>query len=225
MNKSTHAVILFARAPKLGKVKTRLQSHLDQETILQLYSCFLRDSIEKICVIEEADSLIGLAGEGNLNCFIETLMGRDIRTFPQSGNNLGDRMRNAFLDRFEEGYEKIVIIGSDSPSLPVPCITRALESNSDIMLGPSVDGGYYLIGMRNKMFEIFDGVEWGSEKVLEQTLCNLDTLQVSLETLPLWYDIDRLEDLRFLRAHLSLLCRSGEQVPSATADYLTQLKL
>tara|TARA_B100000686_G_scaffold348528_1_gene439796 strand:+ start:2191 stop:2868 length:678 start_codon:yes stop_codon:yes gene_type:complete len=225
MMQSTCAIILFARAPRLGKVKTRLQSHLDQETVLQLYSCFLRDSIEKICAIEEADSFIGVAEEEDLDYFLETVTGKGIYTFSQSGDNLGERMRNAFLGRFKEGYKRIVIIGSDSPSLPVRCITQAFEANRDLIIGPSFDGGYYLIGMRNKVIEVFDGVEWGSEKVLEQTLFNVATLQVSLESLPLWYDIDRLEDLRFLRSHLSLLCRSGEQIPPATADYLIQLKL
>ena len=163
-----NAVILFARDPVLGKVKTRLSPFLDEETILQLYTCFLHDSLDKIRQVKNADLFIGVA-PSNQSGFFTGIQGADMRLFAQEGKDLGDKMRRAIQDRFVEGYKKVVIIGSDSPSLPVSYIEQALSSDKDMVLGPSTDGGYYLIGMQGKVVEIFDEVTWGTEKVLQET--------------------------------------------------------
>ena len=92
-----------------------------------------------------------------------------ISTFVQEGKDLGDRMKNTFSARFAEGYEQVVIIGADSPSLPLAYIRQAFVSKQDVVLGPSVDGGYYLIGMRGKLINLFDGIAWGGDTVLEET--------------------------------------------------------
>ncbi len=214
-----NAVILFARDPVLGKVKTRLFPYLNNETILKLYTCFLRDSLEKIRKVENADLFVGIA-PSNESGFFTGMQGSDIRIFVQEGKELGDKMRQAIQDRFAEGYEKVVIIGSDSPSLPVSYIKRALSSDKALILGPSTDGGYYLIGMRGKLVEVFAGVTWGTENVLQETCERLVRGGVALELLPVWYDIDTPEDLKFFKTHLQLIEQAGLEKPGETGRLL-----
>ena len=132
-------------------------------------------------------------------------------------------MRRALQDRFAEGYDKAVIIGSDSPSLPVTYIERALGSDKDLVLGPSTDGGYYLIGMRGKVVEVFDGVSWGTQKVLRETCAHLEQDGAELELLPVWYDIDNPEDLRFFQTHLQLIEQAGLGKSGETGKLLNKI--
>jgi len=207
-NKKNKAVILFARDLILGQVKTRLSSLFDDETILRLYTCFVEDSLEKIRQVDNADCFVGIS-PSNLSGFFNGIEDSDTRLFVQQGKDLGDKMRQAFVDRFSDGYKKVVIIGSDSPSLPVSYINQALNSDKDLMLGPSTDGGYYLIAMTGKVSEVFDGIAWGTEQVLDETLNRVKKAGVSLELLPVWYDVDFPEDLKFLKTHLELITQSG----------------
>ena len=217
-----NAVVLFARDPVLGKVKTRLSPFLDDETILQLYTCFLHDSLDKIRQVENADLFIGIS-PSNQSGFFTGMPGSDMRIFVQEGKELGDKMRRAIQDRFAEGYEKVVIIGSDSPSLPVSYIERALASDKDMVLGPSTDGGYYLIGMKGALTEVFEGVTWGTEKVLQETCDHLVQNGVPLELLPVWYDIDSPEDLKFFKTHLQLIEQSGLGTAGETGKLLGKI--
>ena len=207
-NKKNKAVILFARDLILGQVKTRLSSLFDDETILRLYTCFVEDSLEKIRQVDNADCFVGIS-PSNISGFFNGIEDSDTRLFIQQGKDLGDKMRQAFVDRFSDGYKKVVIIGSDSPSLPVSYINQALNSDKDLMLGPSTDGGYYLIAMKGKVSEVFDGIAWGTEQVLDETLNRVKKAGVSLELLPVWYDVDFPEDLKFLKTHLELITQSG----------------
>ena len=207
-NKKNKAVILFARDLILGQVKTRLSSLFDDETILRLYTCFVEDSLEKIRQVDNADCFVGIS-PSNISGFFNGIEDSDTRLFIQQGKDLGEKMRQAFVDRFSDGYKQVVIIGSDSPSLPVSYINQALNSDKDLMLGPSTDGGYYLIAMTGKVSEVFDGIAWGTEQVLDETLNRVKKAGVSLELLPVWYDVDFPEDLKFLKTHLELITQSG----------------
>ena len=222
---SAQAVILFARDPVEGEVKTRLSSLLDPPTILNLYRHFLRDSIEKVCSIAGADHFIGIASDPKTNYFDEVSRNHAVRLFVQKGGNLGERMRRAFEDRFKDGYGRVVIIGSDSPTLPIAYIEQALQSEKDVVIGPSTDGGYYLIGMRGKVTDIFERVPWGTDCVLSETLKALKDQRAEAELLPVWYDVDLPEDLRFLKAHLEWMAHAGLKEGMATLEFLTQLHL
>ena len=217
-----NAVILFARDPVLGHVKTRLSSSLDDETILRLYTCFVEDSLEKIRRVDNADCFVGVFPE-NYSGFFDGIVSSDMKIFEQQGNDLGEKMRSAFADRFKEGYEKVVIIGSDSPSLPKCYIDKAFATSKDLVLGPSADGGYYLIAMTGKVFEVFTGVAWGTEKVLEETLKKVKDANISLELLPVWYDVDLPEDLKFLKTHLALIALSGLDESVNTKKFIDEL--
>ena len=217
-----NALILFARDPILGKVKTRLSPFLEEDVILKLYTCFLQDSLYNIRQVENVDRFVGVA-PSNESGFFTGMLGSDIRMFVQEGENLGDKMRGAIQDRFAEGYERVVIIGSDSPSLPVSYIYRAVGSDKDMVLGPSTDGGYYLIGMRGKVVEVFKDVTWGTETVLQETCEHLVQNGASLELLPVWYDVDTPEDLKFFKTHLDLIQQAGLGAFGETGKLLNEI--
>ena len=221
---NNNAVILFARDPILGQVKTRLNSFLDDETILKLYKCFLEDSLAKIQQVGNADCFVGISHENNSG-FFNKLESFDMTLFSQQGKDLGDKMRRAFIDRFMQGYNKVVIIGSDSPSLPVSYIDKALDSERDLVLGPSIDGGYYLIAMRGKVFEVFSGVDWGTDKVLYETLQLVKEGSFSFDLLPVWYDVDLPEDLKFLKTHLLLITQAGLSDGGMTKSILDEISI
>jgi uncharacterized protein len=214
-----NALILFARDPVLGKVKTRLSPFLADESILKLYICFLRDSLDTIWQVENTDRFVGVAPSNESGFFTE-MLAPDIQLFVQEGEQLGDKMRQAIQNRFAEGYKRVVIIGSDSPSLPISYIEKALNSDKDLFIGPSTDGGYYLIGMREKMIEVFDGVNWGTQTVLRETCERLMQKGVKLELLPVWYDVDSPEDLKFFKTHLNLIEQAGLKVTGDTGKLL-----
>ncbi len=217
-----NALILFARDPVLGRVKTRLSPFLQEDAILELYTCFLQDSLDKIRQVENVDRFVGVA-PSNESGFFNGTSDSDIRLFVQEGKELGDKMRRAIQDRFAEGYKRVVIIGSDSPSLPVSYISRAMDSVKDMVLGPSTDGGYYLIGMQGKVVEVFDGVAWGTETVLRETCERLMRSGADLELLPVWYDVDSPEDLKFFKSHLDLIEQAGLGKPGETGKLLDRI--
>ncbi|VAX31068.1 Glycosyltransferase [hydrothermal vent metagenome] len=226
--RQTRAIILFARDPVAGRVKTRLAPFLNQDLILELYTRFLNDSIDKICQIKTADPFIGVHPSDSSGYFSRASANQEHSpaVFLQEGEDLGEKMFNAFKSRFDEGYEHVVIIGSDSPSLPVAYIETALNSEKDLVIGPSTDGGYYLIGMYQNPVNVFaDGIEWGSEKVLRQTLDRIENHESSLELLPPWYDVDRAEDLKFLKTHLELIAHTGNGDVGTTGELLKGLDI
>jgi len=219
------ALVLFAKDPVAGKVKTRLEPFLDPARILDLYRAFLADSLEKICGVEGVDRFVEVAPAPRSGYFTAWRRDPRIRAIvPQEGRDLGEKMRNAFKRYFSAGYEKVVLIGADSPSLPLDYIEEAFRAGGGLVLGPSTDGGYYLIGMGGGLAEVFDGVPWGTEGVLAATLKRVADRDIPLHLLPVWYDVDRPGDLRFLKTHLSALARAGRAGAAATRNFLAELE-
>jgi len=219
------ALVLFARDPVLGQVKTRLQVSFDDVTILELYTCFLQDSIDKICSLKEVVPFIGAYPNTSSQFFEKVSEQKKITIFPQVGKDLGERMKNAFLKLQRDGFQKVVIMGSDSPGLPVSYIEAAFDSDREVVLGPSTDGGYYLLGMNRDVIDVFPNVEWGTEVVLSQTMNHIKAIGAKLKLLPLWYDVDHPEDLKFLKTHLALIEHEGGSIPAATNYILNKLDL
>jgi len=219
------ALVLFARDPIAGKVKTRLRQILDEETTLRLYTSFLKDSIDKLFQLQDIRRLIGVTPSLSSGFFDPWNEDPGIEIFIQQGEDLGERLRDTFAQQFSAGCGKVVIIGSDSPTLPMEYIERAFASEKEIVLGPCTDGGYYLIGLNRKLVDVFSGISWGTDQVLEQTLARIREQSAQLELLPVWYDVDLPEDLRFLKVHSDLMVQSGMQVPGATVHLLAELKL
>lgn len=180
-------------------VKSRLAGDLDGDLAILLYKNFILDLLDtlkkgghcfRICFYPPD------AGEK-----LSDWLGKGYSYLPQNGKDLGERMKNAFLDAFSEGFFKALIIGSDIPDITNQIINEALESDdNDAVIGPSFDGGYYLIGFKHNTFlpGIFEGIEWGTNTVFEKTMEIFSKNGYKVHLLPEWHDVDRLEDLRAL---------------------------
>ena len=147
---------------------------------------------------------------------LQALIGDDVLYIPQIGADLGERLASATQWATEQGYTKILLVGSDSPTLPISYISKAvtLLDSQDITIGPSTDGGYYLIGFSATNVAmtvpfVFENIAWSTENVFQQTLARIRSLKATVGLLPPWYDIDTAEDLAFLHAHISAMRLAG----------------
>ncbi len=124
--------------------------------------------------------------------------------YPQQGSDLGERMLNAFKHVFEKGCKRAVLIGSDCPDISRDIITQSFDmlKAKHIVIGPAYDGGYYLIGVREPIPELFSNIEWGTEKAVSQTIDKINAAGLSLGLLPMLRDIDRVEDLQYYNLDL-----------------------
>jgi rSAM/selenodomain-associated transferase 1 len=127
-------------------------------------------------------------------------LGEDYLYMPQQGVDLGERMKNGFIEAFAMNLKRVVLIGSDIPTLPLEFIEEAFTSleEKDVVIGPSLDGGYYLIGFKDKKFSprVFKGIPWSKERVFEETMGILEQEGLTVHTLKPLRDIDTIEDLR-----------------------------
>ncbi len=152
------------------------------------------------------------------------MCGQTVNYLPQEGHNLGERMKNAFKHSFDKGFERAVIIGTDSPTLPLSYIRKAFDVLKEVpvTIGPTFDGGYYLIGLSEQNETVFDDIEWSTSSVFSQTLARIKTANKQLCILPPWYDVDTPDSLGFLRSHLLSMKMSGnEEIPEKTMQFLT----
>ncbi len=195
-------LLVFARLPELGKVKTRLARSIGAERALAVYEAMLRDLLASIGRSSERMEveIMWAPAEAANGASIECAFG-EYATAMQTGDTLGDRLAMAMSERFFfHRTDKIVAIGVDDPRLARATIDGAfaLLDSCEWVLGPATDGGYYLIGCRAGAFasEIFAGVEWGSSSVLRETLARIGTAQQTVALLPERYDIDVEDDLR-----------------------------
>lgn len=196
-NRNQRRVLLFVRAPELGRVKTRLEKELDEVTILDLYRCFVEDII-KTLTTGGCDITVYFAPSHKESAVREWL-GPTIHIQAQTGRSLGEKMSNAFSDVFATGVGRAVLIGSDFPDLDIGIIREAFTvlENKDIAIGPAEDGGYYLMGFQKEVFDgdVFTGIDWGTEHVYQQTMQRIKDAGLSSHVLPIWQDIDVYEDL------------------------------
>jgi len=195
---------VFVRPPAEGLVKTRLAEELGNAGAAALYRAFVDDTLTLCERVREIGRIELTLWASGLDDPAVAEWGRRLGTVPrlQPDGDLGERMSAAF----EEGlrrYERVVIIGSDVPTLPLGLVVDAFDAleRSAIVLGPSNDGGYYAIGATNDVRPAFDGVRWSTPSALTDTLEANPGVRVSL--LAPWYDVDDAGDLAILRAHLS----------------------
>jgi rSAM/selenodomain-associated transferase 1 len=218
------ALLIFAKQPLPGKVKTRLTPPLTPEEACQLYHCMLLDTLSKVLPQVSVDRFLCYVDEGDAAGFMRTIS-PDTALLPQVTGDLGERMAAAFRQMFVQGYDGVIIIGTDMPDLPMEIIRSActwLENSSqDVLLGPAEDGGYYLVAMKQLHEELFRDIPWSSDKVLCSTLARASAAGLEIELLPVWYDIDTPEDLRRpeLRAEQSPAIRTREFL--SRLDYLS----
>lgn len=190
---------IFVRVPAVGTVKTRLWSALSPEAACDLYRAFLGDLFERLQHVKAAVTVFyGGDAPGELS----SMLPRPWPLVAQSEGDLGVRMSAALRHLLSGPASRAVLIGSDSPDLPLPYLKRAFQrlKHSDVVIGPAMDGGYYLIGTRSAVPAIFEGVEWGSNRVLAQTIDAVAQQDLNASLLPPWYDVDDPQSLELLRA-------------------------
>lgn len=209
--------VLFARPPAAGRTKTRLAAAIGEEAALALYTAFLLDSLEILRRLSPEGVRAGIAWAEPPDATAARTFAPHLHGFEpmsQHGDDLGQRMSGAIADLLARGHDRVVLLGADTPSLPVEFVIRAftLLRDRDLVIGPSTDGGYYLIGARAIVPEIFRKIPWGTDRVLPETLAILKILGLPRVLLPEWSDIDSAEDLQSLRLALADL---GPDDPTA----------
>mgnify|MGYP000569059313 CR=1 FL=1 len=189
MNKDL--LIVFVKNIKLGKVKTRLAKTIGNQEAFEIYK-ILVDKTEEATKHMSVDKHIYFSDE-----VISTKWLNDFKTV-QKGVDLGERMKNAFNDGFDKGYENIILIGSDLPDISESILKNAFQTlkTNDTVFGPAEDGGYYLVGMKRLHTCVFDNKSWSTSNLLQETIQELKSQTISFELLETLNDIDTFEDLK-----------------------------
>lgn len=217
------ALAIFAKWPIAGQAKTRLVPVLGSAGARDLARSFLLDAVELARRVEGADVVVFYTPRDQRRAFQE-LVGSSVALVAQNGDNLGERMSNALSHLSTRGYEFSALMGTDLPTLPLNRLVSALGTSRSVVLGPSLDGGYYLIGVRTLHRHLFEGIEWSTSRVLGQTLDRITALGLDVECLEPWYDVDTPDDLNLLVSHLGLLIASGKpDLPRYTVNVLQRL--
>jgi rSAM/selenodomain-associated transferase 1 len=194
----TTLLIMFAKEPRPGHVKTRLIPPLSPEAAAQLYHCFLLDILEEMGRVPEVKLALAFSPP-EAQGFFQTLAPPDTDLFPQEGGDLGERMARACARAFAAGYSPVLLRGSDTPDLPAAVVSEAREvlvgGHFQTVLGPATDGGYYLVGLTDPQPDLFQGPAWSSSTVLESTLETARQRGLTVHLLPAWTDIDTSADL------------------------------
>jgi len=193
-------LLIFARQPVPGSVKTRLIPALSADAAAAVYEASLHDVL-RLAARERGRVELWYDGGPDAEHYF-TREFPVLRLVRQAPGDLGERMRDAFERSFSDGAERVIIMGSDSPTLPEAHLRAAFDTlhEGSAVVGPAMDGGYYLIGVPAAVWPaaaaLFDGVAWSTAMVLEQTLERAAAAGVVVRSVPQWYDIDTVDDLR-----------------------------
>jgi rSAM/selenodomain-associated transferase 1 len=212
-------IIIFTKPAVPGAVKTRLVPVLTPEQAAEFHLAALSDTISVAGQASEQVEVHVAGGAGDLASLQALHPDHVVR--PQLGEGLGVRLSSAFRDAFASGLERVLILGSDHPSLPAQYLAEAWERlrAADVVFGPSRDGGYYCVAIRSRGWpearSLFEEVPWSTPTVLEASLARARQAGLSVALIPEWYDVDRPEEL-------DLLAREGD-ARSATVRYLREL--
>jgi rSAM/selenodomain-associated transferase 1 len=223
MPASDTALIIMARYPEPGKTKTRLGRTLGDVEVAQLYHAFLTDLAQRFSGQDYALIWAYTPPEVDYAAFVQTLApanGQPMYCFPQQRTDFGERLLSAFQWSSEHGFQQTILIGSDSPHISHEILAhaRAALDEADVVLGPSDDGGYYLIAMR-KPYDVFSGIPMSTEVVAHMTVASAQQQGLTTRLIDPLYDIDELPDLLRLA---ELLAIDSRHAP-ATAAYLATM--
>jgi len=192
------ALLIFVKYPEPGKVKTRLAATIGAELAAQLYQEFVLQTFGLALQTRVGARFVTFA-PAEKEHELKKLFPGPWQWFAQENSpDLGVRIQRAIQHVQQHGYSHVITIGTDSPSLPADYLDQAAAAllHYDLVLGPATDGGYYLIGLKSAPPELFTGIDWSTERVLNQTLQRAQQLQLSTQQLPVWYDVDDLATLR-----------------------------
>ncbi|MBX9733902.1 MAG: TIGR04282 family arsenosugar biosynthesis glycosyltransferase [Chitinophagaceae bacterium] len=181
----TRTIIVLAKTPELGKVKTRIAAKLGEEKALAIYTRLLHYTF---CLLKRIHcrKVVYTSGDGPQTCWAA------LETKPQTNGDLGNRMASAFEQVLSERATKCIIIGTDCATLTEEIIETAFTEleTKDLVIGPASDGGYYLLGMKKMYPALFKGISWSTEKVFEQTIVQVENLSLDYSLLPVLSDMD-----------------------------------
>ena len=218
--KAALAIVAMAKAPEAGKNKTRLLPLLSAQEAAAFHHAMLLDTIEQLEQLVALDRWLAFTPaecEGWFRSIAPAWLG----LMSQAGATLGDRMHHIVVERLAAGSSGVLIVGTDSPTLPTRYLEEAAnrleEGEHDILLGPALDGGYYLIGTSASNHRLFDAVAWGTATVLEQTVRSMRDAGKRVMLLEPWYDVDTPSDIERLREELEGL---SERLPRHTTQFL-----
>ncbi len=198
-----NAIVIMAKAPFPNKVKTRLMPPLEPEEASGLYHNFLLDKIEQVRSISNVHPFIAYTPE-TAEAFFRSILPPGFELVSQSGTGLGERLAEISKYLFRRGFRKVVLLDSDTPTLPPGFIRDAILhlDKADVVLGPCEDGGYYLIGSRSYQPVLFKGIPWSTSQVAELTIGKVQSSGLKISLLDTWYDVDTFEELLRLKREL-----------------------
>jgi uncharacterized protein len=215
------AIMIMAKAPQAGEVKTRLCPPLSPQAAMTLYQAFLRDKIAQVESLEAASPTIAYTPAEGRSVFAALAPGFTL--IAQQGADLGERLANAFAQCFAAGHAGVIAIDSDTPTLPTDFLQQAIALLSmpkvDVVIGPSDDGGYYLIGLRALHHELFENMAWSTAMVAPETVRRATAKGLQVAWLPPWFDVDTPEDLERLQ---STLAYTPGQAPWHTRQFFLE---
>ena len=225
------ALAVMTKAPEAGRVKTRLTPPLSAEEAAALNICFLRDTASAILRTTERHQARGVGvytPPGSEEAY-SGILPQEFILVPQRGDAFGERLTAATDDLLRLGFDSVCLINSDSPTVPAAAFAQAVEilcqPTDCVVLGPSDDGGYYLIGLKKTHRRLFEAIDWSTERVLEQTIAAAREIDLPVHLLPTWYDIDDHRTLS--RLCQELFGSNGSTTNSsgapATRDFLAEL--
>jgi len=215
-----NTLIVVAKRPVPGQTKTRLCPPLTLVQAADLYDCFLRDTLDLIRYVSGVQCVIGFLPKNAQDYFRQ--IAPDMALVYQHGESLGERLDHLLTHVLADGSERAVVMNSDSPTLPAIYISQAFAQlkEADIVIGPTCDGGYYLIGMKKPHHHLLRQIQMSTPHVLTDTLALAESTGLTASLLPTWYDVDTIADLHQLDHEISGLEQNG--CAAYTRHWLTQ---
>lgn len=221
---------VFAKYWEPGTVKTRLAQDIGNELAADLYRQFILSTLNRVSGIASRQTLVITPPE-RAKHFLEVALD-DWTIESQLDGDLGARITGYFQLAFDHHFKRVVLIGSDSPTVPHQFIEEAFDRlhSFDCVIGPANDGGYYLIGLsgfHSAHTELFESIQWSTQHVFNQTMKKAEQLKLSVHTLATWYDVDTIEDLTRVVSDLNrqpheTLTEAEKEICLLAADYNTQ---
>lgn len=217
----------MAKRPFPGQSKTRLMPAFSAEAAAQLYECFLRDVLDLVQSLPHITPIIAYTPLSEAAYFRELAPGMEL--MPQQGQTLGERLDHALSFCLDLGYRTVAAINSDSPTLPAAYLTQAFAemevAETDLVLGPCEDGGYYLIGWKRPYPQLVREVTMSTNHVLQDTLALAHRLDLNVRLLPAWYDVDTAADVARVQAELAASTDADTAVGRHTRHLLLNMQL
>ena len=193
------ALIVLAKAPIPGQVKTRLIPVLSADQAADLAADLLKETIKLAGQLKGVSCKIAISPSDQLDS-VRKLLSTELTIIPQPKGDLGERLAQLFEASFSEGAGGVIVLGADHPGLPLSYLEEAATAlqgrKEQVVLGPTKDGGYYLVGLTEPAPKLFEEIPWSTSQVFEQTLQRAEKLGLSVKQLPSWFDLDRPEDLK-----------------------------